>query len=168
MHCAQMQLAGVPFRFRNNEIYSNFLGASEHASVLSISKLILQDIESTQPCQQNPVETFDADMKTCIAIKMEVASLIADFNMLSLACNHAGATALKFCPKCHADRDTCSSKERERFPQETMRTIERLRLRGTEKSKKSLKKQTGVKDYDNPFWEVLNPHRYLNIVFKLL
>lgn len=66
------------------------------------------------------------------------------------------------------DRDTCSSKERERFPQETMRTIERLRLRGTEKSKKSLKKQTGVKDYDNPFWEVLNPHRYLNIVFKLL
>lgn len=159
MHCAQMQLAGVPFRFRNNEIYSNFLGASEHASVLSISKLILQDIESTQPCQQNPVETFDADMKTCIAIKMEVASLIADFNMLSLACNHAGATALKFCPKCHADRDTCSSKERERFPQETMRTIERLRLRGTEKSKKYLKKQTGVKDYDNPFWEVLNPHR---------
>nr|XP_034308999.1 uncharacterized protein LOC117683581 isoform X2 [Crassostrea gigas] len=156
MHCAQMQLAGVPLQFRNNEIYSNFLGASEHASVLSISKLILQDIESTQ---QNPVETFDADMKTCIEIKMEVASLIADFNMLSLACNHAGATALKFCPKCHADRDTCSSKERERFPQETVRTIERLRLRGTEQSKKSLKKQTGVKDYDNPFWEVLNPHR---------
>lgn len=55
MHCAQMQLAGVPFRFRNNEIYSNFLGASEHASVLSISKLILQDIESTQQLTEIPV-----------------------------------------------------------------------------------------------------------------
>lgn len=157
-----MQLAGVPFEFCNNEVYSNFLGASEHASVLSISKLILQDIESTE---QNPVEIFDAEMKTCITIEMEVASLIADFNMLSLACNHARATALKFCFKCHADRDTCSSKERERFLQETMMTIERLQLRGTEESKKSFKKQTGVKDYDNPFWEVLNPHR--DIIFHL-
>ena len=43
-----MFFIGVPLQFRNNEIYSNFLGASEHASVLSISKLILQDIESTQ------------------------------------------------------------------------------------------------------------------------
>lgn len=53
-----------------------------------------------------------------------------------------------------AYRDTCSSKERERFPQKTMRTVERLQLRGTKESKKSLKKQTVVKDYDNPFWEV--------------
>lgn len=58
-----------------------------------------------------------------------------------------------------ADKDNCITKDRERFPQETMRTIERLRLRGTEESKKSLKKEKGVKDYDNPFWEILNPHR---------
>lgn len=55
------------------------------------------------------------------------------------------------------DRDTCSSKERERFPQETMRTIERLWLRRTEKSKKILKKQTGVKDYDNLFLGSVKP-----------
>nr|XP_022307949.1 uncharacterized protein LOC111113947 [Crassostrea virginica] len=156
LHCAQIQLAGVPLQYRNNETYSSFLGASEHASVMSISKLILQDIKSTQ---QIPIETFDANTKTCITFRMEVASLIADFNMLSLACNHAGATTLKFCPKCYADKDNCITKDRERFPQETMRTIERLRLRGTEESKKSLKKETGVKDYDNPFWEILNPHR---------
>ncbi|XP_078331337.1 uncharacterized protein LOC144625125 [Crassostrea virginica] len=89
LHCAQIQLAGVPLQYRNNETYSSFLGASEHASVMSISKLILQDIKSTQ---QIPIETFDANTKTCITFRMEVASLIADFNMLSLACNHAGAT----------------------------------------------------------------------------
>ncbi|XP_055997292.1 uncharacterized protein LOC125675581 [Ostrea edulis] len=156
MHCAQMQLAGVPFKFRNSEVYSNYLGASEHASMMSISKVILQDIKSSQ---QIPFETFHAEMKTCVKFTMEVASLIADFNMLSLTCNHAGATTLKFCPKCHADRNSCLSKQRERTPQETKRTVERLNMRGTEASKKPLRKDTGVKEYDNPFWDILNPHR---------
>nr|XP_022303905.1 uncharacterized protein LOC111111306 isoform X2 [Crassostrea virginica] len=104
MHCAQMQLAGVPLQFRNKEIYSDFLAASENASMLSISRLVLQDIKSSQ---QNLIETFHAGMKRTVQLQLDLNCVIADFNMLSVTCNHAGATALKFCPKCHADREYC-------------------------------------------------------------
>ncbi|XP_078326415.1 uncharacterized protein LOC111111074 isoform X3 [Crassostrea virginica] len=156
MHCAQMQLAGVPLQFRNKEIYSNFLAASENASMLSISRLVLQDIKSSQ---QNLIETVHAGMKRTVQLQLDLNCVIADFNMLSLTCNHAGAAALKFCPKCHADRENCLAKQRDRTPAETKRTIERLKLRGNEESKKILRKETGVKEYENPFWDIINPHR---------
>ena len=55
---------------------------------------------------RNLIETFHAGMKRTVQLQLDLNCVIADFNMLSLTCNHAGATALKFCPKCHVSKFT--------------------------------------------------------------
>ena len=53
--------------------------------------------------------------------------------------------------------------DRERKPEETRKTIERLNLRSNEKDKKALRSNKGVKEHSNAFWEIINPHRYVTI-----
>lgn len=50
--------------------------------------------------------TFDAvHQKECL-IKCPLDVIVADYNVLSFCCNHLGASAIKYCPRCHVRLNT--------------------------------------------------------------
>lgn len=49
--------------------------------------------------------------------------------------------------------------QRMRVPEETQRTVQRIEMRHLEGDKKRLRKQTGVKEHENVFWDLIDPHR---------
>lgn len=52
-----------------------------------------------------------------------------------------------------------------RLPEETKRTINRNNLRSKEVDKIKHRIQTGVKEQFNCLWDVIDPHRYINIMY---
>ncbi|XP_052067347.1 uncharacterized protein LOC127706729 [Mytilus californianus] len=156
LHCIQMQIAGLPTKERQKEGALQFLGASEKVEIMDVAQVILNDIKDLQ---SDGVEGYDAnEMKKCF-IKSSLNSVIADFNMLSYCCNHLGAAANKYCPRCNVDSEHFMSLGTSRTPDETKRTVERINLRSCERDKKALRKQKGVKEHENVFWDLIDPHR---------
>ncbi|XP_052076581.1 uncharacterized protein LOC127714542 [Mytilus californianus] len=156
LHCIQMQIAGLPTKERQKEGALQFLGASEKVEIMDVAQVIVNDIKDLQ---SDGVEGYDAnEMKKCF-IKSSLNSVIADFNMLSYCCNHLGAAANKYCPRCNVDSEHFMSLGTSRTPEETKRTIERINLRSSERDKKALRKQKGVKEHENVFWDLIDPHR---------
>ncbi|CAC5357348.1 unnamed protein product [Mytilus coruscus] len=155
LHCIQMQLSGIPIDMRQKQETIQFLGATEKADIMDIAKIIIDDIKSNR----NGIETFDAANKKKCFVKGVVDCVVADFNMMSFCCNHLGATAQKYCPKCYADADHFMSLCQKRTPADTKLQLNRLNLRSLEKDKKKFRKKKGVKEHDNVMWDVLDPHR---------
>ncbi|XP_063425521.1 uncharacterized protein LOC134709284 [Mytilus trossulus] len=155
LHCIQMQLSGIPIDMRQKQETIQFLGATEKADIMDVAKIIIDDIKSNR----NGIETFDAANKKKCFVKGIVDCVVADFNMMSFCCNHLGATAQKYCPKCYADADHFMSLCKKRTPADTKLQLSRLDLRSLEKDKKKFRKKKGVKEHDNVMWDVLDPHR---------
>ncbi|CAC5389903.1 unnamed protein product [Mytilus coruscus] len=146
-----MQLAD-----RHKEGNVHFLGASEKTEIMDVAQLVIKDIQNVN--EQN-IESYDAFKKQKCVINTQLDVVVADFSMTSYCCNHLGASANKFCPRCHAEADNFNEIVRLRTPAETQRTIQRIDMRSNESDKKRLRTLTGVKENDNCFWDVLDPHR---------
>ncbi|VDI67471.1 Hypothetical predicted protein [Mytilus galloprovincialis] len=145
----------IPIDMRQKQETIQFLGALEKADIMDVAKIIIDDIKSNR----NGIETFDAANKKTCFVKGIVDCVVADFNMMSFCCNHLGATAQKYCPKCYADADHFMSLCQKRTPADTKLQLSRLNLRSLEKDKKKFRKKKGVKEHDNVMWDVLDPHR---------
>lgn len=46
------------------------------------------------------IETYDAALKQKVIMITDISLIVTDYQMMSLACNHLGSSANKFCPKC--------------------------------------------------------------------
>lgn len=122
-------------------------------------KLVEMAISDIRQCQRDGFITFDAvHQKECL-IKCPLDVIVADYNVLSFCCNHLGASAIKYCPRCHASSETFHQILQQRLPEETKRTVNRIDLRSKEVDKIKLRKQTGVKEHFNCLWDVIDPHR---------
>ncbi|XP_078318513.1 uncharacterized protein LOC111104890 [Crassostrea virginica] len=156
LHCIQMQLSGIPLEERHKEKSIHFLAASEKVNLLKLAELVVDDIKVSQ---RDGCLSYDASQQRECLIKCPLDVIVADYNVLSLCCNHLGASAEKYCPRCHASSASFNVLSRQRTPEETRRTISRLHLRSKEVDKAKLRKETGVKEHINCLWDVLDPHR---------
>ncbi|XP_062568515.1 uncharacterized protein LOC134230699 [Saccostrea cucullata] len=129
---------------------------------MTLMKPVISDIQS---CKRDGISGFDAYRKEECIITTDLNIIVADFNMQSYLCNHLGACATKYCPRCYADVDHATSKARERTPSKTLTTINRINMRSMEADKRKLRQQTGVKEYENPLWDIINPHRDIPVGF---
>ena len=55
---------------------------------------------SIKNCRETFI-SYDAHNKQECVIKCPVDVIVADNNVVSLCCNHLGASAVKYCPRCH-------------------------------------------------------------------
>lgn len=94
----------------------------------------------------------ECTIKTCIDV------VVADYAMMSFCANHLGAAAKKYCPRCFADADNFDHICQKREPDETRRSLNILNMRSLEKDKQILRSEKGIKEHDNCFWDVINPH----------
>ncbi|VDI47553.1 Hypothetical predicted protein [Mytilus galloprovincialis] len=133
----QAETLGIPIDMRQKQETIQFLGALEKADIMDVAKIIIDDIKSNR----NGIETFDAANKKTCFVKGIVDCVVADFNMMSFCCNHLGATAQKYCPKCYADADHFMSLCQKRTPADTKLQLSRLNLRSLEKDKKKFRKK---------------------------
>ncbi|XP_069109518.1 uncharacterized protein [Argopecten irradians] len=156
LHCIQMQDSGLPLTERPKGANIKFLGASEKVQIMDVAKVVMEDMADMK---RDGVESFDANLNQKCVVKSCVDTVVADFNMLSFCCNHLGASATKFCPRCYADSDHFMSYGIPRTPGDTIRTVDRINLKCNEKDKKILRKKKGVKEHENVFWEHINPHK---------
>ncbi|XP_061186754.1 uncharacterized protein LOC133194862 isoform X2 [Saccostrea echinata] len=156
LHCIQLQLSGIPVDERHKERHVHFVGASEKVEILKLVEIAIADIKQ---CQRHGVISFDALNQEECMIKCPLDVIVADYNMLSHCCNHLGASADKYCPRCLSSSGTFDQVIHSRKPKETLRTINRLHLRSKEVDKAMLRKETGVKEHFNCLWDVIDPHR---------
>ncbi|XP_061186753.1 uncharacterized protein LOC133194862 isoform X1 [Saccostrea echinata] len=129
----------------------------KEAVISSVEPMLLKP-----PCCQSEkhgVISFDALNQEECMIKCPLDVIVADYNMLSHCCNHLGASADKYCPRCLSSSGTFDQVIHSRKPKETLRTINRLHLRSKEVDKAMLRKETGVKEHFNCLWDVIDPHR---------
>ncbi|XP_062587706.1 uncharacterized protein LOC134249366, partial [Saccostrea cucullata] len=150
----------LPLRQQHDTI--SLLCASEKVEPMTLMKPVISDIQS---CKRDGISGFDAYRKEECIITTDLNIIVADFNMQSYLCNHLGACATKYCPRCYADVDHATSKARERTPSKTLTTINRINMRSMEADKRKLRQQTGVKEYENPLWDIINPHRDIPVGF---
>lgn len=119
LHCVQMQPAGLKLHLRQHHESIFLLGASEKVDN-NIMKPVISDIQN---CKRNGINGFDAYRMEECTITTDLNVIVADFNMQSYLCNHLGATATKYCPRCHADAENAISKAEERTPTKTLTAI---------------------------------------------
>ncbi|CAG2217414.1 unnamed protein product [Mytilus edulis] len=154
LHCIQTQLAGIPLKDKQRNRNVMVLGTSDKVAILDIAKPICDDILSLK---SSGIRGFDAMTKENIMITSDVNCIIADYNCVSLVCNHLGPSANKFCPKCMADSsDPLSFEWEKRTPNKTQRTIEHIKIA---RNKVEIRKENGVKEHTNCFWEIINCHK---------
>ncbi|CAG2229332.1 unnamed protein product [Mytilus edulis] len=67
----------------------------------AILRMMISHPDTSKSIISDGVEGFDATERKKCFIKSSLNSIIADFSMLSFCCNHLGATANKYCPRCH-------------------------------------------------------------------
>ncbi|XP_078341811.1 uncharacterized protein LOC111114859 isoform X2 [Crassostrea virginica] len=156
LHCIQMQLSGVPMSQRHKDKNIHFIGASEKVDIMKLTELAVADIKE---CQKETFISYDAHNKQECVIKCPVDVIVADNNVVSLCCNHLGASAVKYCPRCHATSETFDDIIQLRTPEETKRTVRRLNLRSKEGDKAKLRKETGIKENFNCLWDIVDPHK---------
>lgn len=59
--------------------------------------------------------SYDASQQRECLIKCPLDVIVADYNVLSLCCNHLGASAEKYCPRCHVSGNTFCGSQIGRF-----------------------------------------------------
>lgn len=155
LHCIQMQLSGLPLceRMKQSSVY--FVGASEKVEIMDLGQLVVDNILE---CEREEVEAFDAEMGQECTIKTCIDVVVADYAMMSFCANHLGAAAKKYCPRCFADANNFDHICQKREPDETRRSLNILNMRSLEKDKQILRSEKGIKEHDNCFWDVINPH----------
>lgn len=128
-----MNETGIPMDERHKEKNIHFIGASEKVDMMKLVEMAISDIKQCQRyifmgLWQNLTTltklnvlnhqcikldsfrdgfiTFDAvHQKECL-IKCPLDVIVADYNVLSFCCNHLGASAIKYCPRCHVRLNT--------------------------------------------------------------
>ncbi|XP_076117009.1 uncharacterized protein LOC143084835 [Mytilus galloprovincialis] len=153
LHAIQGQLSGLSVEEKNRGKNVFLLGVADRMNILELVSPICQDIEN---CKQSGIEAFDASLNQKVILTTDISLIVTDYQMMSLACNHLGPSANKYCPKCNADGTDPFKKWDLRTPETTKRTLERLKL---VRDKVSLQRQTGVKLYENCLWQFMDPHR---------
>ena len=58
-----------------------------------------------------------------------------------------------------ADADHYMALAQKRTPPETQRLLDRLNAKSNLKDKKKFRQQKGIKEHDNVFWDIIDPHR---------
>lgn len=127
-----MNETGIPMD-EHKEKNIHFIGASEKVDMMKLVEMAISDIRQCQRyifmgLWQNLTTltklnvlnhqcikldsfrdgfiTFDAvHQKECL-IKCPLDVIVADYNVLSFCCNHLGASAIKYCPRCHVRLNT--------------------------------------------------------------
>ncbi|XP_048756479.2 uncharacterized protein LOC125667163 isoform X2 [Ostrea edulis] len=152
MHGIQAQASGLPLteKMRNKNTF--FLAASETVSMMDLIKPICEDLRL---CKEIGIDAYDALLKREVTLTSEIDAIIADYQMTSLVTNHMGPSALKFCPKCQADKSDPFKMWQLRTATGTKRTLERLKINPS----CATQKQSGIKFYQNCLWEHIDPHR---------
>ncbi|CAC5359290.1 unnamed protein product [Mytilus coruscus] len=153
LHAIQGQLSGLSVEEKNRGKNVFLLGVTDRMDILELVSPICQDIEN---CKQSGIEAFDASLNQKVILTTDISLIVTDYHMMSLACNHLGPSANKYCPKCNADGTDPFKKLDLRTPETTKRTLERLKL---VRDQVSLQRQTGVKLYENCLWQFMDPHR---------
>ncbi|CAG2194116.1 unnamed protein product [Mytilus edulis] len=153
LHAVQGQISGLPLEQKNKGKSVMFLGLSDKMSMLDLMSPICSDIKQ---CKQFGIETYDAALKQKVIMITDISLIVTDYQMMSLACNHLGPSANKFCPKCFADDSDPFKKWDMRSKEATSRTMERIRLHV---DRTTMQRQTGVKEYDNCLWDYLDTHK---------
>uniref|UniRef100_A0A8W8NVP9 Uncharacterized protein n=1 Tax=Magallana gigas TaxID=29159 RepID=A0A8W8NVP9_MAGGI len=156
LHGIQAQLAGLPLEEKNKNKNSIFLAASEQVAMMELLKPVCDDIKM---CAEIGVDSYDAFLKQEITLTSEISSIISDYQMMSLVSNHMGPAAIKFCPKCLADKSDPFTIWPLRTSSATRKTLRRLEIHAQGSARTMIQKQTGIKFYDNCLWQHVDPHR---------
>nr|XP_022310275.1 uncharacterized protein LOC111115731 [Crassostrea virginica] len=156
LHAVQTQLSGLPLAEKNKSKNTFFIAASEMVTMTDLLKPVCNDIQS---CKEHGIEAFDAMLGREIILTTDVSLLVTDYHMMSLACNHMGPSANKFCPKCLTDKSNPFELGELRTQESTLRTLQKIRIHSQNNAKRNIEKQTGTKLYDNCLWNYLDPHR---------
>nr|XP_022290275.1 uncharacterized protein LOC111101912 [Crassostrea virginica] len=152
MHAVQAQASGLSLAEKARNQNTIFLSSSETVSMMDLIKPICDDL---QVCKETGIDAFDALLEREVTLTSEIDAIIADYQMMSLVSNHLGPSALKFCPKCQADKSDPYSVWELRTADRTRRTLNRLKINPSA----TVQKQTGIKFYDNCLWDHIDPHR---------
>ncbi|XP_052075508.1 uncharacterized protein LOC127712964 [Mytilus californianus] len=156
LHCVQMQLTGLPIEMRQKQNYIQFVGATEKGDIMDVVKMIGEDIKDIN---ENGIDGYDAHKQEKCSISTAVSAVVSDTAMTSYCCNHLGATATKYCPRCEADAGHFMTLAQRRTPAKTQQHLTRLNMRSSENDKKELRRKKGVKEHSNELWDLLDPHR---------
>lgn len=78
----------------------NFMGLWQNLTTLTKLNVLNHECVKLYSFRDGFIE-FDAlHQKECL-IKCPLDVIVADYNVLSFCCNHLGASAVKYCPRCH-------------------------------------------------------------------